>query len=234
MSVNEASHNQFPFLVGIRTDIVGARESSGILISPEWVLTSGLNLDGASAAEMLFGGHSNYNWGNTEAEPYQVIMSSSNLIRHEDYSKSSCANDVGLIRLSNPPSLNAGIQPLTRLNRAENLTGQAVKSVGWGMYVKNDVVKGTDIPQVVEASIVDMQVAIKTFGQQFNHPGQIAVDLKGATIRTPTLIISDPTGWQLVGLASFGPNAIGSGPEVYSRIAYFEDWIHQNIGFQFD
>lgn len=234
MPVNEATPNQFPFQILITVD--GASQCQGILISPEWVLTTANGLRNKSAVEMLFGGHSKANLGNpfdTGASPYQVKMSSTDLLIHENYNPSSFANDVGLIRLPNPLSLNAGIQPLTRLNRAENLTGQAVKSVGWGVYLEG-YVKTTDIPQVVEAFIADMQVAINLFGQQYNHPGQIAVDIQGATIRTSTLITSDPNGWQLVGLSSFGAISIGGGPEVYSSIAYFAEWIRQNSGVVFN
>ena len=227
MPVIAATPNQFPFQVLITVN--NAEQFQGILISPEWVLTTANGLCNKSAVEMIFGGHSKANLLNSY-DTGEVKMSSTNLLIHENYNSSSLANDVGLIRLPNPLSLNAGIQPLTRLNRAENLTGQAVKSVGWGLYLESGVLKTTDIPQVVEASIVDMQVAINAFGQQFNHPGQIAVDTQGGTTRTPTLITSDG---QLVGLGSFGAGSIGGGPEVYSSIAYFAGWIEQNSGVYF-
>lgn len=225
MSVVEATPNQFPFLVGILADGVSA--SDGILISPEWVLTNARLLDGNSFVEISLGAHFRYEWD----EVPQV--KSRDMLMHRNYSPSSLANNLGLIRLPNPVAVDAKVQPLTRLNRAENLIGQAAKSVGWGVTISNAPNSLSRPPEIVDASIVETQVASSYFGEEYNHPGQIAVDIGEAPISTSILITQGLNGWELVGLFNFGPTDIG-GPGVYSRITYFEEWIRNCCGVNFD
>ena len=226
MSVVEATPNQFPFLVGILADGVSA--SDGILISPEWVLTSAAKVTGNSSVQLSFGAHFKDEWDKVSQ------MKSTEFYLHDQYAPSSFANNLALIRLPNPVSLDAKVQPITRLSRTENFIGQAAKSVGWGIPIVNNLSNVVTLtPQIVDASIVETRVAIAHFGQQYNHPGQIAVDISKATIHTSTLITQGLNGWELVGLFNFGAIAIG-GPEVYSRVAYFEDWIWRGTAVGFD
>jgi secreted trypsin-like serine protease len=223
MSITEASPNQFPFLVDI--DLVMFR-TAGILISPEWVLTDASTLSLINStynpvAKLLFGSH--------YREQAQQHLKSYEFILHEDWNPTTFANNLALIHLPTPVALTAEIQPINCLNWAENLTGQEVESIGWGGYEDNGV-RSTFTPQVVNASIVDIQVAIDAYSQQYDPLSLIAVDIKGVTTSTPVLISNGPNGRELVGLRNFGANSIGSGPEVYSRIAYFVDWINQHSG----
>lgn len=226
MSAVEAAPNQFPFLVGIIAD--GMSICDGILIAPEWVLTSAAKVIGNSSLQLSFGAHSTNEWDKVPQ------MKSTEVYLHDQYAPSSFANNLALIRLPNPVSLDAKVQPLNRLNRTENLIGQAAKSIGWGIPIVDNLSNVvTPRPQIVDASIVETQVAITHFGQQYNHPGQIAVDISKATIHTSTLITKGLNGWELVGLFNFGAIVIG-GPEVYSRVAYFEDWIWRWSDVRFD
>jgi len=227
MAITEATPHQFPFLASIT---MRGSVSVGILISPEWVLTTA-DIVWGDSAELIFGAHVIDTFNTPESTPYLQEVTVREFHVHENHAEGSFANNLSLIRLPEPLALNAGIQPLTRLNRAENLVGQQAISVGRGRYSDRNGL--TPAPQIVDVSVIDAQAIADYFGAEYAYPSQLAVDIEGAPIHTAVLLTSDPEGFALAGLFSFGAIA-PDGPDVYSHIACFEDWIRSISGVTFD
>jgi len=88
-----AEKGQFPHQVGLNID--GSFFCSGSLISKNWVLTAGHCVDNFMLWRVVLGA---LNIRDTN-EPGRVTMTVLNVIRHENYSISDLANDIGLLNL---------------------------------------------------------------------------------------------------------------------------------------
>ncbi|MEX8521054.1 MAG: trypsin-like serine protease [Leptothrix sp. (in: b-proteobacteria)] len=225
MAITEAARNEFPFLVDIST---GNAMAQGILIAPEWVLTSAALLEGSSSVTLAFGAHTNSNFLFLEGDPQPQQTIEHEFVLHEGWNRSNFAiHNIALIRLASPPTLNAGVQPISTLSSAGNTVGQAVSCVGRGLSITAH--KLTPTPQVVGATVAAASVAAAYFGAGCVLTQQVVVDIHGADIHTAALITRSAGGTELMGLFNYGANAVG-GPEVYLSIADYADWIMCNSG----
>ncbi|MGD7652134.1 MAG: trypsin-like serine protease [Verrucomicrobiales bacterium] len=90
---------------------------SGVLISPEWVLTAGHVSLSKSGGTFTAGGSS-----------YQI----DNAVTHPGFSFSGLANDLGLLHLATPVA-GTGIASMVRLSPADSILGQQATWVGHGL-----------------------------------------------------------------------------------------------------
>lgn len=228
MAITEAAPNQFPFLVDVFVD-EGKGKGSGILISPEWVLTSAQLLIGCSSFRLLFGAHESYYWGSEEGDPppQRSSVSSEQVFLHPGWNGATSANNLALIRAASPPELNAGVQPLAVLSATGHEVGQAVMGVGRATSLASG--KVTTTVQVVEGTVIEASAAKKYFRDDASMASQVVVDVHRAAVLTPALISRGAGGPALVGLFNYGAIS-DEGPVVYSRLVDYADWIHANSG----
>jgi hypothetical protein len=224
MAIIEAAPNEFPFLVDITT---GESMAQGILIAPDWVLASADLLDGALKLTLAFGAHTNSNFLLIEGDPPPQKTIEHEFVVHQDWNRSTFANNIALIRLSKPPMLNAGVQPISTLSAGGNTVGQAVSCVGRGLSITSS--RMTPTPQVVDGTVVDASVAEACFGAGYVLTNQVVVDIHGADMSTAALITRGAAGAELLGFLNYGANAVG-GPMVYHNLADYADWINMNSG----
>jgi len=226
MAITEATRNQFPFLVDIAA---GSGMAQGILISPEWVLTTANLLIGSASADLVFGAQVNIRFGILEGDPppQRRRAIAGTVLLHEGWNQTTFANNLALIRVVDPPELNAGVQPLATLSETGHEVGQAVLGVGRARPLTSG--SGTPAAQVVDGTVVAASVAKGHFGDAWTVASQVVVDIHGAAMLTPALISSGAGGPGLVGLFNYGATT-DAGPVVYSRLVDYADWIQANSG----
>ena len=228
LATREANRNEFPFMVDIK--VGGTAGGCGILISPEWVLTSAALLQGSSAADLTFGIHNTNDFGNaSEPAAVRVHVTANDITLHPSWNANNLDNNVALIRLPSPLATSAAIQPINTIDGTQNWVGQAAQGVGWGMYLINNVLKYSTTPQVVDVAMIAMQQANTTLGKSYHLSNHVAAT--GQTYTT-TVLVTTAGGAKLIGFLNEGQ--IGGGTAVYSRFDHFSTWIEQNSGVFFN
>jgi secreted trypsin-like serine protease len=221
----EATTHSMPFMVGIYLD--SAAFCGGVIIGSEWVLTSAHCLANFTSAQVVAGAHDINNPG----EPSQVRQTSHQLIYHSSYNASTLQNDIGVIRLSQPLSFNANIQPIDLDAIGNTPVGQTVTLAGWGRvsdgaFGLTSLLRRVDVPTISNASCAGAYGSIITSSilctSGEGGKNSCNGDSGGAVF----------AGNTLVGLMSFGSSAACSAgyPAGHARISSFRDWISQNTG----
>lgn len=237
LATREAARNEFPFMVVI--DVPGHGQGYGILISPEFVLTTAALVNNSTTIKLGFGVHNltDYATGQgDETAAVQVVVNAANTVTlHTGWSPGSLADNLAIIQLPSPVALSAAIQPLTSVNESQNYwAGQSIQSIGWGLYLENGAVRVTPTPQVVDVSTVAMPVAISTLGKAYDQASHVAANAPGATSTTSVLVTTGTGGTQLLGLLN--ESIPGGGMAVYTRLdhAATATWVSQNTGVVFN
>lgn len=153
---------------------------------------------------------------------------------HPQYNSSvfSQTNDIALIRLADPVQFSDYVQPICLPNkqlRADELEGLVTEVGGWQAKSNSRMQKS----QVLIGSIERCQ-------QQYAAQG---VDIKASQLcgeanteechgnaGGPLMLLKNDV-YLLGGLLSFGPVPCPSKgwPDIYTRVASYIDWIHQNL-----
>ncbi|XP_064212035.1 uncharacterized protein LOC661559 [Tribolium castaneum] len=173
------------------------------------------------------------------APPYQDLAIEE-IIPHPSYDTSLHTNDVGLLRVS---PMNLSLEntrpvclPLERA-RNYNFTNRNCVVTGWGVTETGrsspDLLK-VQIPVVPYEECARLYKDIKITHQQLCAGGKTKGDSCGGDSGGPLHVMSQLfNDARLVqqGIVSFGPRNCGAGilPGVYTRVAYYMDWILDNM-----
>ncbi|KAJ8942822.1 hypothetical protein NQ318_022836 [Aromia moschata] len=123
---SEAVPNSYPYQAAIITSSGSFCGAS--VISSEWGLTAAHCTITASFVQIILGAHHVQ-----QVEPNQLVITSSNIINHEDYVSSTLTNDVALLRFPEPIMFNDYIRPVSLAPaNSGSFAGSNAVLTGWG------------------------------------------------------------------------------------------------------
>jgi secreted trypsin-like serine protease len=219
-----ASANQFPWQA--RLLVNGQFNCGGSLIRPNWVLTAGHCVYGLSASQftVILGDHRQ-----SITESTEQSRGASRLILHPGYVHSTIQNDLALIELSSPVTLNAAVStiPLQTANWGWQSDTQVS---GWGRT--SGTSSSSDVLRYVAAAVVDNSAC--------NNASALFRDLNATELCAGAPgtggCFGDSGGplfttagvRELAGIVSWGSSSCNS-YTVFTRVSSYVPWINDQI-----
>jgi Trypsin len=204
----------------------GRFSCGGSLVARSWVLTAAHCVNGRSASDLqiILGDHRR-----SVTEGTEQTINVSSVVVHPSYNPATFNNDLALLQLASPATLNARVG-LVELGTA-SLPGTLLRVIGWGTTaeggVSSDVLRKVTVPRVSSA------------GCDAAYPGQITGSmfcaglpegLKDSCQGDSGGPIFLPTSRRLVGLVSWGTGCARPGLYgVYTNLSGFTSWINDYI-----
>merc|ERR1712212_1152788 len=125
---NETEVGEYPWQVGLYTDMLQTPFCGGSLVNNLYVVTAAHCLD-SSNFKVILGEH---DWTKVSRvyvrDPQQITI-------HPDYNSNTFENDIAVIKLSSPVNLNADIpvKPVCLPDPSSDFTGMKAIATGWGL-----------------------------------------------------------------------------------------------------
>lgn len=241
-----AQPGAWPWQVALLQNTGGRAEQQcgGSLIAPEWVLTAAHCMFGGPEGEPLtriadiefsvaVGVHDV-----SMNEPSRQDIAISQIIVHEDYDPNGEGyggndNDIALIRLASPATLNDRVQLISLVTAADEAAlaspGTISTVSGWGA-VSHDgdsspVLKQVDLPIVSNAQCAEAYPGLTANMLCAGRPEGGDDSCQGDS-GGPLVVPDAMAGYRLAGVVSFGEMCAAPGqPGVYVRVSRYDDWL---------
>ncbi|KAJ1523709.1 hypothetical protein ONE63_001543 [Megalurothrips usitatus] len=223
---SDAAVGQFPWTAYITMD--GSWVCGGSLVSDSFVLTAAQCASGyaqflvmVGEVDTLFGGSPYMEYGYT----YKAYI-------HEGYEEDLRINDIALIEVLAPFTINDGVAPvnLPKAKAALNaLEGKPATVTGWGAALADEY--NWDMESVTQP-IMNTARCSRFFGNNDNDvhicaDGEGGASACGDDLGGPLVIQEEDGSWKQVGISSFESDmgCVRGYPSVYTRVSAFVDWI---------
>ncbi|XP_061423529.1 trypsin-2-like [Lethenteron reissneri] len=214
-----AAHSQ-PWQVSLN---IGYHFCGGSLINSEWVVSAAHCYQTASRISVRIGEHNIFVTEGTEQR-----IQASKAIQHPQYNSWNIDNDIMLIKLSSPATLNQYAQPIALPSSCVN-TGVMCTISGWGETQTS--VGSPDVLMCVEAPV------LSDTSCRNSYPGDITNNMicLGYLEGGKDSCQGDSGGpvacnGELQGIVSWGRGcALPNYPGVYTKVCNYNAWIAQTI-----
>ncbi|WNG13370.1 serine protease [Cystobacter fuscus] len=223
-----AAAGQFPWQT--RMTVNGSHYCGGSLIHPKWVLTAGHCVDGISpGSTRIILGDRRINL----PEPTEQSHTVRRFILHPGFHYESGApvNDVALVELDTPATLNGAVQTIALQSTTANNVSHTVSGWGWTSANAN------------QASNLLMTATLPVVGNASCNAAPLARDLLGSELCAGFLngvrggchgdsggpLVTQGNPVQLVGVVSWGRGGICNTYTVFSRVSSFVSWIDSQM-----
>ncbi|XP_044533306.1 trypsin-like, partial [Gracilinanus agilis] len=211
--------NSIPYQVSLNA---GYHFCGGSLINTEWVVSAAHCYK--SRMQVRLG---EYNIEVVEGN--EQFIDAAKVIRHPKYNSFTINNDIMLIKLKTPATLNSRVSPIT-LPTSCAATGTSCLISGWG----NTLSSGSDYPDVLQC----LQAPVLSDSEcQSAYPGKITKNMicLGFLEGGKDSCQEDTGGpvvcnGELQGIVSWGYGCAQKGrPGVYTKVCNYVDWIKTTI-----
>jgi len=219
--------NELPYQISLQ--YYGSHICGGTVLNENYIVTAGhcAEVGSASTFSIVAGDHSLQNVDGTEQ-----TRAVSRVIIHEEYDSWTIENDIALLKLTTPLTLNAAVQSLPLAPEGHDATGNGIVS-GWGTLTSGGSLP--DLLHKVAVPIVSDKECEEAYGS-----GEIAASMICAGLDEGgkdscqgdsggPLVCSDVGASYLCGIVSWGYGcAVAGYPGVYTEVAYFSQWVAIN------
>ncbi len=245
---SQASKTIQPQIVGGFTSAVGAWPATarlrlngshlcgGSLLTTSWVLTAAHCVQGFSinSLSVVMGDHDR-----TVAEASEQIRSVIRVVIHPSYNSFTYNNDIALLQLSAPVTLNTRVRTIAMATSADATfyePGDNSTVVGWGATSE-----GGALARFLQQVTVPI-VSNATCNSAIAYNGQVTANMICAGLAAGgrdscqgdsggPLMVNVSGVWKVVGIVSWGegcarPNKYG----VYTRVPNYISWVNSVIG----
>uniref|UniRef100_A0A8D0GC19 Peptidase S1 domain-containing protein n=1 Tax=Sphenodon punctatus TaxID=8508 RepID=A0A8D0GC19_SPHPU len=211
--------NSVPYQVSLNS---GYHFCGGSLINSQWVVSAAHCYK--SRIQVRLGEHSL-----SSNEGTEQFISSSKVIRHQSYSSQSLDNDIMLIKLANPATLNSYVRTVSLPSSCASTGTQCLIS-GWGNTLSNGV-SNPDKLQCLSSPVLSSSQCSSAY------PGQITKNMicVGYLEGGKDSCQGDSGGpvvcnGALQGTVSWGIGCAQRGyPGVYTKVCNYVSWIQNTI-----
>ncbi|XP_017839754.1 trypsin delta-like [Drosophila busckii] len=199
----------FPHMVSVQ----GPGICGGSLITVNVVVTAAHCVEGAPASKLnVVAGARLLNIGVDRLKVSRTII-------HANYSSTTMANDIALLRLSKPVTLSPNIQPIA-LASSNPANGASAVVTGWGNLISN----------LLPKFLFKMEVKFLDYTSCGIHYSNV-LDTHVCAFRENAFMgdSGSPLVYnnKLIGISSWGRTTLGS-PTGYTSIPSHYDWINAN------
>ncbi|CAH1106977.1 unnamed protein product [Psylliodes chrysocephalus] len=222
----EVVPHSMPYMVAIKSNINGRNMlCGGSLITAHLVLTSAMCVSGATEAEIILGAHNI----ETPDEEGQQHMVATEFKIHEKFDPKKIHDDIALIQLPRPATLNKFIGTIKLPDVTEILNSYDEKEAtvaGWGK-ISDAVQETSNVLRSQNLTIIPVLVCEISYllNIRLSQMCTSGVSLKN-------ICLGDAGGplvldGVLIGIASYGSSlgcSIGF-PGVYTRVTSYLDWL---------
>lgn len=212
----------------------------GSLVAQEWVVTAAHclydtenNPIAASRISVILGEHNR-----AQSDGMEQFLSVAEVFVHEEFSDWSNDNDIALLKLASPATINARVKPIAPLLSPEQndlaTPGQLGVVTGWGSTGEGG--SAAVILMEVAVPIVENEVCNRSYGTITGNMvcagyADGGKDSCQGDSGGPLVVPDNEGSWRLAGLVSFGygcarPNFYG----VYTRVSQYVNWIESHLG----
>ncbi|KAL5292136.1 hypothetical protein ACFFRR_011135 [Megaselia abdita] len=228
-----ASPGQFPYQIALKISFPqGESFCGGSIIDAQWILTAAHCVYGSFKTEVIVGSL-NMDSLDASAQTRNGIQ----IINHPGFHPVMLKNDIALIQLDSPLELNHYVWPIGIAGRSEinnTYDRQIVVASGYGKT--SDYSDSPNDLRYVDMYVENLEACKKYYSAGVVTEGNVCVNTEYGT---KTACQGDSGGplvlhssGRLIGCTSFGSqNGCQSGaPGVFTRVAYFYDWMQYNTG----
>lgn len=228
-----ADPGEYPWQAMIATSS-GSWFCGGSLIHPNWVLTAAHCLDGGGVGKVILGAHQAEN----SSEAMRQVINVKRYIIHPNYNSNTEDNDIGLIELATPATLNARVALVSYVTAAESaLFAPGVLSTvtGWGAIREGGptaaVLMEVQVPIVSDATCRQSYGSELTANMLCAGLAQGGKDSCQGDSGGPLVVPNPSGGFKLAGIVSWGNGcARANYYGIYTRLANYTSWVQQYVG----
>ncbi|XP_077334448.1 chymotrypsin A-like isoform X2 [Lithobates pipiens] len=221
-----AVSGSWPWQVSLQNS-TGFHYCGGSLINNLWVVTAA-HCPVRSSHRVVLGEFDH----SSNAEPIQV-KSIGRFFSHPQYNAQTDVNDIALIKLSSPATLNDRVSPVCLAASSDVFNGgERCVTTGWG-YTDAATLASPDKLQQMSLPLLTNSQCQRYFGSKIQAP-MICAGASGASScmgdSGGPLVCQRNGAWTLAGVVSFGLGTCSPYfPGVYARVTSLTSWVDQTV-----
>lgn len=231
-----ADVGEWPWQAMVRA---GGYLCGGSLVDSGWVVTAAHCIyddRGAvfspDAITVTLGDHSR-----VQNDGYEQVMAVTEVVPHAAYDEWSNDNDIALLKLATPATLNARVATIKPVTTAENAlaaAGTMAFVTGWGTSGEGG--SAAAVLMEVDVPVVDNTTCNGSYGTITDNMlcagyAEGGKDSCQGDSGGPLVVPDNNGGWRLAGIVSFGYGCARQDfYGVYTRVSQFASWIEEYTG----
>ncbi|KAK7067876.1 Transmembrane protease serine 6 [Halocaridina rubra] len=226
---NDATINEWPWQAALM--YAGSQQfCGGSLINDRYVLTAAHCIEGLQASDMnvRLGEHRL----STTGETTHVTRSVSQIIGHAQYSPGDELNDIALLKLSSPVTVDQTVLPVCMPPPNPTYANQEATVTGWGTTSSGGSSSDT-LKEVVVPVLSNTACQATNYGTAIKDTmlcaGEAGKDSCQGDSGGPLVFQDGGGNYDQIGVVSWGSGCASPGyPGVYTRVNKYLDWIKDN------